>query len=373
LGRIVPKPSTNNSEGNAMNDQTRILKSIRDRREGRVTSSIGRSNPRKPKSETRKTALWKGPLQDGITFSLLSKFLVCRERFRLMVVEGLRESEGFDASIEYGQMWHDAEEAHARGKDWQRIIRLHYAKWRENYPASEDETRKWFRVCQTTFPLYVQYWSKHPMEKQREPVLAENPFAIVYTLPSGRKVKLRGKFDCVLAVNKFRHLWLQENKSKGKIDEEGITKTLHENMQTMLYLIALHESMKEEKDKKTGAPRYLFDIGATKHHIPNDGKKPPIIKGVMYNVIKRPLADMYSIRQRVKETEDGFYGRLGENIKEDSFNPDGSARSRSNYFHRWEAEISEQELESFKDKVFHPILEQLLDWWEWIEVDPFNP
>ena len=54
---------------------------------------------------------WKGPVEDGITFSLLSRWVVCRERFRLQAIEGLKEDEGFVAPIEFGSLWHEAEEA----------------------------------------------------------------------------------------------------------------------------------------------------------------------------------------------------------------------------------------------------------------------
>src|SRR5688572_23342153 len=65
----------------------------------------------------RGSPLWKGPESDdpngGITFSALSRFLCCRERFRLVMIEGLRPADGFNHKIEYGQMWHACEEAHA--------------------------------------------------------------------------------------------------------------------------------------------------------------------------------------------------------------------------------------------------------------------
>ena len=48
-----------------------------------------------PQSKKRNTPLWKGPTEDGITQSLLSRFLVCRERFRLKVIEGLAPEDRF--------------------------------------------------------------------------------------------------------------------------------------------------------------------------------------------------------------------------------------------------------------------------------------
>src|SRR6185369_9120155 len=64
-----------------------------------------------------KPRVWAGPMDagptGGITQSLLSMFLVCRERFRLRVIEGLHSFDRFNHRIEYGSMWHICEEVHA--------------------------------------------------------------------------------------------------------------------------------------------------------------------------------------------------------------------------------------------------------------------
>ena len=62
--------------------------------------------------------IWDGPEEDGITQSLLSRFLVCRERFRILVVDGLKPVDQFSSRIEYGQMWHLCEENLAAGNDY---------------------------------------------------------------------------------------------------------------------------------------------------------------------------------------------------------------------------------------------------------------
>jgi hypothetical protein len=66
------------------------------------------------KSKKSKVPLWKGPTEDGVTFSLLSRFLVCRERFRITVIEGLKPAKTFNHRVEYGNLWHVMEEALAR-------------------------------------------------------------------------------------------------------------------------------------------------------------------------------------------------------------------------------------------------------------------
>jgi hypothetical protein len=68
-----------------------------------------KSGARNPHAKLSKP-LWSGPDGEGpnggITFSLLSRFLVCRERFRLHALEGWRTQDGFNHRLEYGNMWH---------------------------------------------------------------------------------------------------------------------------------------------------------------------------------------------------------------------------------------------------------------------------
>lgn len=159
-----------------------------------------------PKPRTKRTGpLWKGPEQDGITFSMLTRFLSCRERFRLYAIEGLRPVEQFNHRIEYGQMWHVCEEAVARdplppdhmGSPWFQALMVYCKELCRKFPLSQDQVDHWYNVCKVQFPLYVDYWSQHPDVINRVPLLQEQVFDVPYKLPSGRIVRLRGKWDSV--------------------------------------------------------------------------------------------------------------------------------------------------------------------------------
>src|SRR4051794_6290554 len=83
--------------------------------------------------------LWKGPEEDGITFSLLSQFLVCRERFRVRVIEGLSAGGGFNHRIEYGSMWHTCEEALAAiAPDSPSMVEPHKSEWEPHLRAHAE-------------------------------------------------------------------------------------------------------------------------------------------------------------------------------------------------------------------------------------------
>lgn len=291
--------------------------------------------------------LWKGPVEDGITFSLLNDYLECKERFRLKVVEGIVEDEGLSAPLEFGSMWHEAEEAYAAKKDWKRAINRYKDRLIARHRSEQADVIKLANTCHACFPEYVKHWAKHGDEARRKPLLQEVSFRVPIKLPSGRPITLRGKWDSVFALTSRRkEVWLQENKAKGSIDEEGIAHTLFANLQTMIYLFALRESSRQ----KTG-------------YLP-DGTRPSDIAGVIYNVVRRPLADIYSIRQRKDESAEAFYARLQE---------EDISRHPNKYFYRWKVCVRKPDMDHFCKTTMFPLLEELLDWWEWVSAHPEDP
>lgn len=306
---------------------------------------------RKPK---RKSPVWKGPEEDGITFSLLSRYLVCKERFRLLVVEGLRPVSTFNHRMEYGQMWHVCEAWWANGKDWKPWLQAYCLNLCKKYPLQQEQINHWYQVCQVAFPIYVGYWAKHPDAKKRTPLLQEQVFNVPYRLPSGRMVRLRGKWDSVDLIGPKRDhgIYNQENKTKADINEQQMQRQLQFDLQTMLYLVALVLHIQEHGPLSKAA----------------DGVP---IRGVLYNVVRRPLSGgKGSIRRhqatktKPEETLKHFYNRLSDIIKEDP----------GHFFMRWKVEVTSQDIERFKREFLDPKLEELCDWWEKMQVnkDPFD-
>lgn len=324
---------------------------------------------------------WTGPEctkpTGGITFSMLSKFLSCRERFRVSYVEGLRPHRQFNHRISYGNMWHVCEEALAAGngpgqgdsdKGWLYDLFCYTRDLCQQYPLSQDQIVHWHNVCKTQFPIYVDYWSAHPDVVNRTPLLQEQVFDVSYKLPSGRTVRLRGKFDSVDLINGA--IYLQENKTKGDVDEKELRRQLTMDMQCMMYLVALHHST----GKVTNVEQDTQSL--RKKLLPLIGKK-PIVAGVRYNVVRRPLSGGKGMIVRHKpsksnprgESESEFYTRVGQYMKDDP----------NHFFMRWTAEVSPTDVQRFETRFLKPILEQLCDWYQWVscaqraKVSPFNP
>ena len=318
--------------------------------------------------------VWQGPLVDGITQSLIGRFLVCRERFRLLTVYGIQPQRGFEQRIEYGNMWHCCEEAWAKSGNpivtnpaadapWVVALTKLVRELCRKYPLDQEVIVKWFNVCKLQFPIYVAHCKRQKgFKANRRPIAQEVEFRIPYLLPSGRTVYLRGKWDSVdlLGTGSEKAIWLQENKTKGDANEEAIRGQLRFDTQTMTYRVCADEITPEMWSK--------MGLKLKK------GKVPYEIAGVVYNVIKRPLAGGKGTIRRHKatktkseETWDHYYGRLATIIKEDE----------KDYFKRWQVEIDRKDIERFKAEFLNPVLEQICDWWEWVSSpwglsDPFG-
>lgn len=281
--------------------------------------------------------LWKGPEVDGVTQSLLGRFLSCRERFRLLVVEGWQAAPRFSAPLEFGNMWHACEEAYAAGLDWLHGIpglNHHCQGLMNKYPMDREQIEHWYSKAAALFPRYVEHWSKHDDVRERTPLLQEQTFDVSYKLPSGRTIRLRGKWDAVDLIGKGKGagVWLQENKTKSGIDQSKIQRQLLFDLQTMLYLASL------EID------------GQTRWGI----RKPPNILGIRYNVVRRAAHKTAESMMR-KFEEDAADGRIGE------------------WFARWKVEVSTNDVVRFRRECLDPILEQLCDWWKNVVTDTSNP
>lgn len=318
----------------------------------------------------RKTPVWEGPTgsgpNGGVTFSLLSRYLTCPERFRVRVVEGLKPADAFNHRIEYGNMWHVCEEELAVGGAteecipcdmWESLERYCQELLRK-YPTQQEQVAHWYEVCRTQFPVYVDYWSKHPDVTDRTPLLQEQVFDVPYELPSGRTVRLRGKWDSVDLIGKGKDagVYLQENKTKGDIDEQQFRRQLTFDLQTMLYLVTLGES----------------DM---------DGRP---IRGVRYNVVRRPLSggegqivQKKGSKNVPAETADEFYARLRSVIDGTGINSKGEPYTGPSFwFMRWKVEIMKADVEVFRRQCLDPILENLTDdyeWWAWQTGTGNNP
>lgn len=255
--------------------------------------------------------------KDGLSYSLLSKFVVCRERFRIATVELYRSSDRKDA-LDFGTMFHKALELFAAGKTTMQIT----SELMKKYKNTGIDLML-IRQVALIIPHYVAYYSSDNFKY----ISQEEVFDVPYISQlNGRKIRIRGRWDEVFIRN--GKLWLQENKTKSDINRLKITQTLPFDLQTMLYC-------------------YTLSV---------EKKKP--IGGVLYNVIRKP-----NLVQGKTESDIDFLTRLGKDI---TSRPD-------HYFFRSENDLTSSDITAFSKTTLFPLIESVVQWWESIKNDPMNP
>lgn len=281
--------------------------------------------------ERVKKPLWK--LEDGITFSALSKWCECREQFALQWIDGLSPKE-LNIALEFGSVFHYALENQAKASPDEviAIIAEHYYKYREKTCKSSAERDKLgylLSLAQTVFPRYCKYWEHD--DKELVWIGKEEKFLIPYKLVDvhgeERDIVLRGMRDGIYSNTTGSVYGVFETKTKSRIVERDIIDNLQYDMQTMLYCYCTFLS--------TGI-------------YPNQ---------IKYNVVRRP--DIY---QRKGENVLDYMRRVGEDI---DLRPD-------HYFKRYKASISKQDLELFKTRTLDPILRLFVEWWDSIKKNPLQ-
>ena len=276
------------------------------------------------------------PLINGVSQSLLQKFVVCQDRFHKATVLGMRETSRKEA-MEYGSLFHKLIEVGATMQDYSRVKLMSYMFdfTRKRYPAPESELLAKIAVSQ--YFRYRDWYANKPAYKyiQAEPIFNESYSLpalhfepneeIRIRIPPGIRIPLRGRIDGVIENN---GMWIEENKTKSRVDLNLLQDTIHSNIQVMFYAVC--------SQLKYGQP----------------------CNGVIYNVIRKP-----ALRQRVKESNPDFIKRIEEDIDE---RPDW-------YFSRLSYEFQRGQVTRWEREELQPLLARVYLWWRSIEANPTNP
>ncbi len=267
--------------------------------------------------------------RDGITQSLMSMFLTCREKARLYC-EGW-DSKYSSPSLTYGSVGHsglelaylDIKSGKLKGApsigQARRYVDETEKRWKLENPKPNNEALQYLEeslaLIEQTIPRYFDFWKED--FKKKEWVSLEEKFRVNTDIKVKGKtitIPVNGKKDGLFKSAKG--LWLFETKFKSMISEGDIVETLSFETQIMLYMWSV---MKEK------------------------GITP---KGALYNIIRRT-----SLRQKVGESLVKYAQRIGKDI--DS-RPDF-------YFMRMESATTEEELKAFEVD-FSRIVKDMYKW-----------
>lgn len=264
----------------------------------------------------------------GITQSLLSMFLECRQKARYYL-------EGWDSkyhklaltegTVGHGVLQHayvDIMTGKLKAVPNRRQV-IKYTKqvekqWLAENARPNKEAIEYLEyslaTMEATLPAYFDFWRRDLKEIKWAGL--EESFAIPFKLPDGRKTVIRGKKDGEFF--KSKGLWLFESKFKSMVSEGNLVDTLSFETQVLLYLWAL---------------KNLYN---------------KIPEGVLYNIVRRN-----SLRRKKGESLAKFIKRLSLDIES---RPDF-------YFMRFEIAIDPIDLKDF-EKQMEGLIQDFYDWWQ---------
>jgi hypothetical protein len=271
--------------------------------------------------------------RDGITQSMISMWLTCREKARLYI-QGW-DSKYHSPALTYGTIGHSALElayldmqagklkAPPTKSETRRYILQTEKRWHAENVKPNVEALQYLEtslaLMEVTLPRYFDYWKQD--FKQIEWVSLEKKFKVYMTLQLKNPNRLfaipvRGKRDGELRLGKG--LWLFETKFKSMINEGDLVETLSFETQVLLYIWALWM----ENDKKE------------------------IPKGVRYNIVRRT-----ALRQGANESTATFAKRVAADMD----------KRLDFYFLRMESAITLPELVKFETEL-KGIVQDMYEW-----------
>ena len=286
--------------------------------------------------ETFKKAKANGPkpiwdlYRDGLTQGAISTFLDCPHQFWLGYVMGYRNKAKGGATA-FGSAFHDilAMTEHApdgkKPKSLDQAVKAHLQSLGELTPSSREEVNCMLAQIKMLITEYNKHWSDD--NSGREWIKREDTFKFFYSI-EGHEIPLRGRWDGVYRKGKKSRLRLHETKTKGRIDEEGIAKSLPFDTQTMLYSLAIKEELEETPS------------------------------GTCYDIIRTPQQ-----RLKVDEKLTDFVDRIRSEVVKDP----------AKYFLRFEVTITPKELEAWETRFLRRVLASIVKWWESIKEHPADP
>lgn len=289
---------------------------------------------------------WAGPYEGGITQSLMTKFRACPFRFYLYAYCGLKEAQPLDNRLVWGDTLHKGLEHLIRGDSYElansrmkMYLDARYPRAPRTYRAT---TALMLKLYQETVMHNLTAWA--PLETE---VHLEDRISFKFkSVSSSTSIKqevvhtyenvlLRGKCD----ITNSQRTLLGDHKGKGTAwsSPETVRSELGQDVQMNLYAHLLG-----------GVKDWLYDLIL----IPEYGYRVPT--------------------PRAGETPEEFADRIFYHHK-DTVNNFPIANSWGHWINQVPYHQPDDERNKFMRKTIHPIIAQMVDWWELVTYEGFNP
>lgn len=274
---------------------------------------------------------WPGPLEGGITQSLINSYLDCPFRFYLYTVLGLVDPGNINDNLIYGSIAH-------RGLEF---LLDHKTPVSEFSPQDKEEllaalheyTKKNYPSAGVTFPYsaYEMSLLYDDTYKLEDNFIAEVKFDIPYTTPKGNKVTLRGKVDG-LGTSK-----IAEHKFVGYNDPMTARLETPVDLQVNVYM-------------------YVNSI-----------------EECIYDKIKIPDTNKYAPQRRQMERAASYVDRI---FHKHHHNEYPISRNRHLWLDQFRFYRTEEQKQTYIDYVVNPLIDNICAYWELVtdpNFDPNNP
>lgn len=281
--------------------------------------------------------------RDGISQGFIHYFLACREQTRLKYKE-MWNSYYEPLYREFGSCFHwllgqiyGKHKIPQNAPAVKRMLAQYHTLWKKENPkpnqARLNQQDLVYGLAEKVLPAYLKRYNgdfggKYKMGynviRPVNWIASEKLWKVNYEVDNNNtidplfNVLIRGRFDQVFE-DKKKKLWLFETKCLSVISEDNIIALLPEDIQCLLYLLAIKLIYK---------------------------RKPA---GVLYNIVRRP-----GLRQGKTETLQQLLTRVEKDVT--------SPARQDHYFKRIEMVIDWSEIEAWQENFLNPILQEIQDW-----------
>lgn len=272
---------------------------------------------------------WPGPIEGGVTQSLISRFLECPYRFYLYAGLGLDDPEEFEVNLAWGTIFHyGLEQLIAYPKT---VNQLDEDEWLDLFSKIKAFIAKEYPSAPSSFLYSICSMLKlYDDSYKTEPYKTEQKFNVAYTTRRGLKCNLRGKVD---GINQSKTI-LVEHKCKGKIDIQQTRLETPLDLQALLYCYV------------NGPRRIIYDL------------------------IRIPEAQWKLPDRRMNEKVSAYIERLFKTHTGDDY---PIRQKKHLWIQQCDLSIDNEEIDNLLNFTLNPLIERLWRWYEHVSQPGFDP
>lgn len=295
---------------------------------------------------------YQDPFSDGITQSLLSAFMQCKNKAK-HIMQGIKSKEP-NKHLIYGSYIHFLHENYiktcinlskSKSKNdhsdyfdifsnivsWiQRKYDIFLKLQEEIEDRLPDKIKEYLLIASISFEQYIGFYNKHYKNfiwKEVESKFNTPYYSDHFKLTNLEPIRLKGMIDGIFQKNISNNKsdneteieeWILETKSKTIMNEESIIDLLANDFQVQIYILAYWNQY---------------------------GKYP---NGCLYNILRKP-----QLRQGKKENISNFLNRIREDIQ----------KRPEHYYIQYEITFNPKELDKFR-RNFENLLGDFLVWYQ---------